>query len=99
MTKLMKQWFYFACYAIPAVLLYRGMSVISFEITPLLLTERYREWEKPDFYTDFSQRSNKIHEKSKKAHVVQEGPSQHRANKMCSRYFYELLNQKIGSPH
>lgn len=41
-----------------------GMSVISFEITPLLLTERYREWEKLNFSTDFSQRSNKIHEKS-----------------------------------
>lgn len=63
MTKLMKQWFYFAHYANPAILLYWGMSVISFEITPLLLTERYREWKKLDFYTDFSQRSNKIHEK------------------------------------
>jgi len=46
------------------------MSAISFEITPLLLTERYREWEKPNFCTDFSQGSSKIHEKSK-THVVQ----------------------------
>lgn len=74
------------------------MSVICFEITPLSLKERYSEWEKPNFYVNFSQKSNKIHTKSKKTHVVQETASWHHANEMYSCHSFELLNQKIGSP-